>query len=132
MFCYLLFLDTWVDFEPLCIPCRALKTALNLAPLIVLEIWKGRVLSNTAWTWCCYQENGGNWDEMWDGGEFRGAALCTVMGRGISSGSGQIVSFCSEQPLNELPSPGCREINLPLLTSTWETSTILLPSNVCI
>jgi len=44
----LLFLDTGLDLEPLCIPCRASQTALNLAPLTV-ALWKGRVLSYTAW-----------------------------------------------------------------------------------
>lgn len=63
-------------------------------------------------------KNGANLLETGGSVDFRGAALCAVMGRGISSGSGCIASFCSEQPLNELPSPGCREINLPWLTST--------------
>lgn len=35
-----------------------------------------------------FPKNGANQDELGGGGEFRGAALCTVVGRGISSGNG--------------------------------------------
>lgn len=39
------------------------------------------MFSNTAWTRCCYQENGANRDEMRGGGEFRGSALCASRGK---------------------------------------------------
>lgn len=36
-----------------------------------------------------FPRNGANRDELWrEGGEVRGAALCAVVGRGISSGNG--------------------------------------------